>query len=279
MDIAELTEGLTINTDLARRILVAFIREEVTKVGFERAVVGVSGGIDSSVTCFLTAGALGPENVLALRMPYRASSPDSLEHAQLVVDRLGVQADTVDITPMVEPLFGRFTDMDDRRRGNVMARMRMIVLYDQSVAFNGLVIGSGNKTEALLGYATLYGDAAAAMHPLGDLYKTQVRQLARKLGVPDVIIDKPPTADLWPDQTDEGELGFTYEQADRLLYLLVDRYYESGEAVEAGFEPEFVERVSRLVRDSHYKRVPPLVPKLSGRTLGHNFSYLRDWGR
>ena len=279
MSIAELTAGLTINAALARRMLVAFIREEVSKVGFERAVVGVSGGIDSSVTCFLAAEALGAENVLALRLPYRTSSPESLEHAKLVTDQLGVKTDTVEITAMVEPLFERFPDMDNLRRGNIMARARMIVLYDQSAAFGGLVVGSGNKTEMLLGYSTLYGDSAAAMHPLGDLYKTQVRQLARELGVPEVIIDKAPTADLWPDQTDEDELGFTYESVDRLLYLIVDRRYTLEEAVEVGFEPEFVEQVSRLVRNSHYKRVPPLVAKLSTRSIGHDFLYLRDWGR
>jgi NAD+ synthase len=155
----------------------------------------------------------------------------------------------------------------------------MIVLYDQSAAFGGLVVGGGNKTEMLLGYSTLYGDSAAAMHPLGDLYKAQVRQLARELGVPEVIIEKAPTADLWPDQTDEDELGFTYESVDRLLFLIIDRRYTLEEAVEAGFEPEFVEQVSRLVRNSHYKRVPPLVAKLSTRSIGHDFLYLRDWGR
>jgi len=279
MSIAELTAGLTINTALARRMLVAFIREEVSKVGFERAVVGVSGGIDSSATCFLAAEALGAENVLALRLPYRTSSPESLEHAQLVTEQLGVKTDTVVITAMVEPLFERFPDMDNLRRGNIMARARMIVLYDQSAAFGGLVVGGGNKTEMLLGYSTLYGDSAAAMHPLGDLYKAQVRQLARELGVPEVIIDKAPTADLWPDQTDEDELGFTYESVDRLLYLIVDRRYTLEEAVEAGFEPEFVEQVSQLVRNSHYKRVLPLVAKLSTRSIGHDFLYLRDWGR
>jgi NAD+ synthase len=197
----------------------------------------------------------------------------------MVVEQLGVQTDTVEITPMVEPLFERFPDINDMRRGNAMARMRMIVLYDQSAAIDGLVVGTGNKTEMLLGYSTLYGDGAAAMHPLGDLYKAQVRQLARELGVPEVIIEKPPTADLWPNQTDEGELGFTYDEADRLLYLLVDRRYSSQEAVELGFEPEFVQRVLSLVQGSQYKRVQPLVPKLSSRTIGHDFLYQRDWGR
>lgn len=279
MSIEELTAGLEINTQLVHRVLVAFIRDEVHKVGFERGVVGVSGGIDSSLVCFLAAEALGAENVLALRMPYRTSSPDSLEHAQMVIDQLGVRSDTVDITPVVEPLLERFPDMSDLRSGNVMARTRMIVLFDQSSAFNGLVLGSGNKTEILLGYSTLYGDSAAAMHPLGDLYKTQVRQLAREVGVPEPIIEKPPSADLWPGQTDEDELGFTYERVDRLLYLLIDRRYTPEEAVAAGFEAAFVQRVRSVVQNSHYKRILPLVPKVSSRTVGHDFRYLRDWGR
>ncbi|HEX9617015.1 MAG TPA: NAD+ synthase, partial [Anaerolineales bacterium] len=206
---------LTINTDLARKILTGFIHTEITRAGFSRAVVGVSGGLDSSLSCYLAAEALGPENVLAVRMPYKSSSPDSLAHAQKVIDILGVQSLTVSITEMVDPLFERFPDADPLRRGNVMARARMIVLYDQSEAFDALVVGTGNKTEILLGYTTIYGDAANALNPVGDLYKTQARQLARALGIPEEIIQKAPTADLWVGQTDEGELGFTYEEVDR----------------------------------------------------------------
>src|SRR5690606_26315303 len=212
---------LTINTDLARQILTGFIHSEITRVGLSRAVIGLSGGLDSALSCFLAVEALGPENVLAVRMPYRTSSPQSLEHAQLVIDQLGVQSITVDITPMVEPLFERFPDVSPHRRGNVMARERMIILYDQSEAFGGLVVGTGNKTEILLGYTTLYGDSASALNPLGDLYKTQVRQLARAVGVPEVIIEKAPSADLIIGQTDEGDLGYTYAEVDKLLYLLV----------------------------------------------------------
>lgn len=259
-------DDLHINTDLARRLIVGFLREEIDKAGFSRAVLGVSGGIDSALACFLAAEALGPENILALRLPYSTSSPDSLFHAQLVIDQLGVRADTIEITPMVNPFFERFPDMPSMRKGNVMARTRMIVLYDQSAAFDGLVVGSANKTEALLGYTTLHGDSAAAMHPLADLYKAQVRQLARALGVPDVVVDKPPSADLWPGQTDEGELGFTYDEADQLLYLLIDRHHSPDEAVEAGFERSLVESVWGQVQRTHYKRRLPLVPKLSTRS-------------
>ncbi len=270
--------NLEINTALARRVLVNFIRAEVHKVGFRRAVLGISGGVDSALVAYLTAEALGPENVLGLRMPYRSSSDDSLEHARLVIDALGIRHETIDITPMVDPLLERFPNMSATRRGNIMARQRMIILFDQSAAFNALVIGTGNKTEILLGYSTLFGDSAAALHPLGDLYKHQLRQLARAVGVPDVIVSKPPSADLWPGQTDEDELGFTYDLADQLLYLMVDLRYTVDEAVEAGFDPDFVRRVWERVRQMQFKRVTPLIPKLSTRTIGLDFLYLRDWG-
>jgi NAD+ synthase len=272
------TIDLTINTDLVRKILTGFIRSEITRMGFERAVVGLSGGIDSALSCYLAAEALGPQNVLAVRMPYRTSSPDSLEDAQKVIDALGVQSITIPITEMVEPLFERFPEMDAVRRGNIMARARMIVLYDQSAAFRGLVVGTGNKTEILLGYTTLYGDSACAINPLGDLYKTQVRQLARAMGVPESILTKPPSADLWKGQTDEGELGFTYAEVDRLLYLLVDERYSPEECIEAGFAPEFVRQVMERIRRNQFKRMPPIIAKLSYRTVGYDFLYLRDWG-
>lgn len=269
---------LSIDTDLARKILAGFLRSEITRVGFSRAVVGLSGGIDSALSCFLAAEALGPENVLAVRMPYKTSSPESLAHAQLVIGQLGVQALTVEITPMVDPLFERFPEAGSLRRGNAMARTRMIVLYDQSAAFDGLVVGTGNKTEILLGYTTLYGDSACALNPIGDLYKTQMRQLSRAMGVPREIIEKPPTADLWAGQTDEGELGFTYEEVDKLLFLLVDQRYHPEDCVAAGFDRTFVEQVTRRIQHNHFKRVLPPIAKVSSRTVGYDFLYLRDWG-
>jgi len=269
---------LNINTDLARKILTGFIQTEVNRVGYSRAVVGLSGGIDSALSCYLTAEALGPENVLALRMPYKLSSSDSLEHAQMVIDATGVMSMTVQITEMVEPLFEHNPDAGPVRRGNVMARARMIVLYDQSEAFHGLVMGTGNKTEILLGYTTLYGDSACALNPIGDLYKTQVRQLARAMSIPDEIISKPPSADLWQGQTDEDELGFTYADVDRLLFLLVDERYRPEDCLAAGFEREFVDQVVELVRRNHFKRVLPPIAKLTNRTVGYDFLYLRDWG-
>jgi NAD+ synthase len=269
---------LGINTDLARTILTGFIKSEVTRAGFSRAVIGLSGGVDSALSCALAVRALGSENVLAVRMPYRSSSPDSLAHAELLIEQLEIPGTTIEITEMVEPLFVRDPEITRIRKGNIMARERMIVLYDQSEVFKGLVIGTGNKTEILLGYSTQFGDAAAAINPIGDLYKTQVRQLARAVGIPAPIIDKAPSADLWEGQTDEGELGFTYEQVDRILFLLVDQRYSPEECVEAGFDPGFVEAVVGRIRRNQFKRMQPPIAKLSNRTIGYDFLYLRDWG-
>jgi NAD+ synthase len=271
-------EKLQINTDLVRKILTGFIHSELTRVGFTRAVVGLSGGIDSALSCYLSVEALGADNVLAVRMPYKTSSQDSLDHAQLIIDDLGIPSKTIEITPMVEPLLEMIPEDQLVRRGNVMARTRMIVLYDQSAEFNGLVVGTGNKTEILLGYSTQWGDSACAINPIGDLYKAQIRQLARAVGVPEVIIDKAPSADLWTGQTDEGELGFTYDQADRLLYLLVDQRYRPEECIQLGFDEAFVREVVRRLQRNHFKRVMPPIAKVSNRTVGYDFLYLRDWG-
>lgn len=270
--------SLDIDAELARRLLIGFLRTEIRRHGFERGVVGLSGGIDSAVACALAAEALGPPNVLAVLMPHETSSPDSLEHAQLVVEATGVRHVTVPITGMVEALFDAFPDSDRVRRGNVMARARMVVLYDQSAAFRGLVVGTGNKTEILLGYTTLYGDAAYAINPVGDLYKTQLRQLARAIGIPEPIIAKAPSADLWAGQTDEGELGFTYAEVDRLLFLLVDQRHSPEECIAAGFDARFVASVLERIRRSQFKRMMPPIAKLSNRTVGYDFLYLRDWG-
>ncbi|MGB8212579.1 MAG: NAD+ synthase [Anaerolineales bacterium] len=270
--------SLSIDTGLVRKILTGFIHSEITRAGYQHACINLSGGIDSAVSFALAVEALGPQNVLAVRLPYRTSSADSLEHAQLLIDQFGSAAVTIPITEMVEALIGREADMSDMRKGNIMARSRMIVAYDQSEAFKGLVVGTGNKTEILLGYTTLYGDSACALNPIGDLYKTQVRSLARALQIPEVILAKPPSADLWSGQTDEGELGFTYEAVDKLLYLLVDQRYRPGECVEAGFEEKFVRNVVERLRRNQFKRVLPPIAKLSSRTVGYDFLYLRDWG-
>ena len=269
---------LSINTDLARKILTGFIKSEITRAGFLKAVVGLSGGIDSALSCVLAAEALGPENVLAVRMPYKSSSPESLDHAQMVIEQFKVQSKTIEITDMVDPLIEHDPEISNMRKGNIMARARMIVLYDQSEVFKGLVVGTGNKTEILLGYSTLWGDSASALNPIGDLYKAQVRQLSRAMGVPAAIIDKAPSADLWAGQTDEDELGFTYEDIDRLLYLLVDQRYIPDECVDAGFDHAFVEKVVTRIRRNQFKRMLPPIAKISNRTIGYDFLYLRDWG-
>ena len=272
-----LLHRLDINAELATRILSGFIRDSISKAGMARAVIGLSGGIDSAVSAYLSAKALGAENVLALRMPYKTSSPDSLSDAQAVIEDLGLAHVTLPITDMVDPLLERFPDMNRLRRGNIMARMRMIALYDQSIAWNGLVMGTSNKTEFLLGYSTIYGDSGVALHPIADLYKAQVRQLARWLGVPRAIIDKPPSADLWIGQTDEDELGFSYDEADQVLFLLVDERYTVDEVAEEGFARDFAVRIWERVKASHYKRTMPNIAKISKRSIGHDFLYLRDY--
>ena len=270
--------NLTINPELAETILTGFIKTELHRIGFKKTLLGVSGGLDSAVSLYLSAKALGPENVLAIRMPYKSSAADTLDDAQWMIDDLGVQSKTIEITAMVDPLIESSGAIDRLRAGNIMARMRMIVLYDQSVAFNGLVMGTSNKTEMLLGYSTIFGDAAAALQPIGDLYKTQVRQLAKHLGVPEKVLQKAPSADLWQGQTDEDDLGFTYADVDQLLYLLIDQRYRPETCVAEGFDQTFVERVLRLVRQNHFKRVMPPIAKLSQRTIGYDFLYPRDWG-
>jgi len=270
--------NLSIDTGLVRKILSEFIRSEITRAGFTRAVVNLSGGIDSAVSFALATEALGPQNVLAVRLPYKTSSADSLEHGQLLIDQFGCPSLTIPITEMADPLIQRDPKMSEVRKGNIMARLRMVIAYDQSEAFKGLIVGTGNKTEILLGYTTLYGDSACALNPIGDLYKTQVRQLAQALNIPEVIIAKPPSADLWSGQTDEGELGFTYEEVDRLLYLFVDQRYRPEECVEAGFDEKFVHKVVERIRKNQFKRILPPIAKLSSRTVGYDFHYLRDWG-
>lgn len=270
--------ALDIQPELVQDLLVRFLREEIGQAGFERTVIGLSGGVDSAVSCGLAARAFGPENVLAVLMPYRTSNPDSEAHARLVVESTGVAHELVDISAMVDGYLDQEAIDDRTRRGNVMARARMIVLYDKSVAWNGLVVGTSNKTEMLLGYSTQWGDAASAVNPLGDLYKHQVFQLARHLGLPAEVVDKAPSADLFAGQTDEQELGFSYEEADELLHKLVDERFSEDELVDAGFERAFVRKIATRIARNQYKRLPPVLAKLSRRTINHDFRYLRDWG-
>lgn len=274
---SNLLHRLEIDTELTRKMLTGFIRDQIYKAGMKRAVIGLSGGIDSALSTYLSAEALGAENVLVVRMPYRTSSEASLTDAEAVIEDLGLPALTVPVTDMVEPLFDQFPDMSNLRKGNIMARQRMIILYDQSVVWGGLVMGTSNKTEFLLGYTTIYGDSGVALQPIADLYKAQVRQLAQALNMPQSIVDKAPSADLWDGQTDEAELGFAYSDVDQVLFLLVDERYTVDEVIDEGFDRHFVEEVWRRVKANHYKRTMPNIAKVSKRTIGHDFLYLRDW--
>jgi len=272
------SEDLSLNVDHVRRLLVDFVCDESRNAGFPKGVVGLSGGVDSAVAAGIAAEALGRENVLGVMMPYRTSNPKSLLDAELVARELGIPTETVDITPMVDPLLRSSKANDRVRAGNIMARERMIVLYDRSSRDNALVIGTSNKTEILLGYGTLFGDTASALNPLGDLYKTQVWQLAGALGVPASIIDKPPSADLWEGQTDEGELGFSYNRVDHLLYFMVDERRRDAELRSLGFEDALVRRVRNMIVKNQFKRRMPLIAKVSNRTMNIDFVYPRDWG-
>ena len=260
-------------------VITAFIRSQAQQTGFQRLVVGLSGGVDSATVAYLAARAIGPDNLLAVRMPYRSSSADSEADAMRVVTALGCRTERVEITPMVDPMLALISGDDEGalrvRRGNVMARQRMIVLYDRSAALDAVVVGTSNKTEALLGYGTLHGDMACAFAPIGDLYKSQLRAVAGALGVPEQILAKPPSADLWPGQTDEDELGAGYDDLDRILFALVDRRWSVDRCVAAGLDAKLVTWVEQRVARNEFKRQTPPVAKLSLRTPGVDHLYPR----
>jgi NAD+ synthase (glutamine-hydrolysing) len=263
---------LPIDAELTASWLVSFLREEFERRDFQKAVVGLSGGVDSAVTAHLAARALGADNVVAVRMPYRTSSPESLSHAQLVIDQLGLESRTIDISPAVDGYLANEPDADPGRRGNVMARERMIVLFDLSARYRALPVGTGNKTERLLGYFTWHADDSPPINPLGDLFKTQVWQLAKFLGVPEVIINKPASADLIEGQTDERDFGISYAEADEILNWLVSGY--SPAALSArGFDPAKIEVVRKRLAGTHWKRKLPTVAMVSATGIGE--SYLR----
>jgi NAD+ synthase len=286
LQLFELPPELAIDTSVARRVIAEFIRGQLRQAGFERAVVGLSGGIDSGLVAYLVAEAIGPERLLCVMMPYRTSSPASRADAEVVVTRLGCSGEVVDISPMVDGYFGveggpvgaagpEGLEASPLRRGNFAARTRMSVLYDRSVTWGGLVVGTGNKTETLIGYTTIFGDAASAFNPIGDLYKSQVRQLAVAVGVPATIVRKAPSADLWPGQTDEEEGGFSYPVLDRLLFWRIDKRRSIEEMAALGFEREIVERVDRMIAASEFKRQVPPIAKLGPRTSGIDYLYPR----
>ena len=263
---------LSIDPQLAEDLLVEFIRDEMQQRGFSNVVIGVSGGVDSAVTAYLAARALGPEHVVGICMPYRTSSPESLSHAQLVIDALGIRSRTVEITGAVDAYFQHEPDADAARRGNVMARTRMIALFDLSAKYRAIPLGTGNKTERLLGYFTWHADDSPPINPLGDLYKTQVWALAKHLGVPEVIVGKPPSADLIAGQTDEGDFGLSYDRLDEILNWILSGY-TPAELVTRGFGAAEVEVVRKRLEGTHWKRRLPTVAMVSSTTIGE--SYLR----
>lgn len=288
--VAELIEAeqipaeLRINCEVVERMLVEFCRREVRKVGLEKVVVGLSGGIDSAVSLYLGAKALGPENTIAVLMPYSTSSQASLDDAMACVDDLGLPHTVVPISDQIDAYYALdVVPQDDSpdnlqlRRGNKMARERMTILYDFSQYHRALVLGTSNKSELLLGYGTLHGDMAHALNPIGDLYKTQVRQLAAYLGVPEPILVKPPTADLYTGQTDEAQIGYSYAAIDAAFVHLIEDRLPPEQVVAMGFEVEFIQRVMRMVQRSQFKRRLPVIAKVSERTIDRDFRYSRDW--
>ncbi len=278
MAITESPNPLLLNSQQSLKVIEIFLRDEMHRVGFENAVIGLSGGIDSALSTYLAVRALGKEHVHCVMMPYKTSSPESLSDAQQVISDLGVSSEVVEISPMADAYLAMNPDLDKLQKGNIFARLRMIVLYDRSQSRKALVIGTSNKTESLLGYTTLFGDNASALNPIGDLYKTQVRQLSKEIGVPKSILDKAPSADLWSGQSDEEEMGLKYDEVDKLLYYLVDCRESDDELSARGFAKEFITKVKGMIRRSQFKRMPPLIAKISPRTVNIDFRYPRDWG-
>ncbi|MCA1933327.1 MAG: NAD+ synthase [Calditerrivibrio sp.] len=269
---------MNLNYKLVTDILINFIREETEKVGLKNLVIGLSGGIDSALVAVLALKAVGRERLFAYTLPYKSSSKESVEDAELLSKTFGINLQLIDITPYAEAFFNTVKVDSKLRMGNVMARMRMVTLFDVSSKHQGIVLGTSNKTELLLGYGTWYGDLASAINPIGDLYKTQVWELSSYLGIPDRLIEKKPTADLWEGQTDENELGFSYRDVDRLLYFMVDERRSRDELIGIGFSGDFISKISEMVRRNQFKRRLPVIAKISHRTIDKDFMYSRDWG-
>jgi NAD+ synthase len=270
---------MSINSPFAVKILTTFIKEELSKSGFKKGILGLSGGLDSSVCAFLAAKALGPKNVIVLIMPYDRSFGGEVEDAQDVARLLKIKATVIDIAPMVDAYFKRHPTGNCVQLGNKMARERMSILYDHSAREKALILGTSNKTELLIGYGTIHGDMACAINPMGDLYKTQVRELAAYLGVPEKIRRKLPTAGLWAGQTDEVEIGLTYAEIDQVLYYLVDERESKDEVIARGFRKAHVEKILSLIKNSEFKRQMPPIAKISSRTVGHDFLYPYNWDK
>ena len=269
---------LNIDAKFVSEVLQRFLKEEVTKTGFEKVIFGLSGGVDSSVIAYLCSLTFPPKDITALIMPYRTSNPKNMEHAEQVAKNLNINYEICDISPMVDEFFKKDSDADIIRRGNRMARERMCYLYDYSSKQKSLVIGTSNKTELLLGYGTIFGDLASAINPIGDLYKSQIWELAEHLGIPAEIIKKPPSADLWVGQTDEEEIGYTYKQIDELLHYMIDHRHSNDMLLDQGFSKEMIINIQKMIQNSQFKRRLPIIAKLSNRTINQDFRYYRDWG-
>lgn len=253
---------LDLNLKEVHNELVEFLRESFKKAGFSKAVLGLSGGIDSALVAYLLRDALGKENVLAIMMPYKSSNPDSLNHAKLVVEDLGINSKTIEITDMIDAYFKNEKEATSLRMGNKMARERMSILFDYSSKENALVVGTSNKTEIYLGYSTQFGDSACALNPIGDLYKTNIWDLSRYLKIPNELIEKKPSADLWEGQTDEQEMGLTYKEADQVLYRMLEENKKVEEVLTEGFNKDLVDNIVRRMNRSEYKRRMPLIAKI-----------------
>ncbi len=271
-----------INCALAVEALTFFIKQEVHRTGFTKAVLGLSGGLDSALCAFLAAHALGAENVTALLLPYRTSSKSSVDDALMVIEATGIHYHILDISAPVDAAAAHIMvepeKMRGARLGNIMARMRMITLFDYSLAHGAIVLGTSNKSEIALGYATLFGDIASAINPLGDLYKTDIFRIAKYIGVPASVISKPPSADLWEGQTDEGEIGFSYAAMDPVLYQLIDLRAKPEAVIAAGYDEKLVRYLYKRLFAMHYKRKIPIIAKLEPRTFGVDFLYAKDIG-
>ena len=253
---------LDLNLKEVHNELVEFLRESFKKAGFSKAVLGLSGGIDSALVAYLLRDALGKENVLAIMMPYKSSNPDSLNHAKLVIEDLGINSKTIEITDMIDAYFKNEKEATSLRMGNKMARERMSILFDYSSKENALVVGTSNKTEIYLGYSTQFGDSACALNPIGDLYKTNIWDLSRYLKIPNELIEKKPSADLWEGQTDEQEMGLTYKEADQVLYRMLEENKKVEEVLAEGFNEDLVDNIVRRINRSEYKRRMPLIAKI-----------------
>jgi NAD+ synthase len=270
---------MKINAPFVEKVLSTFIRDEFAKFNYKKGIVGLSGGLDSSVCASLAAKALRPKNVMAIILPYKDTFGQEVKDALSVARRLGIRFQVIDISPMVDAYFCRYPTQDRIRIGNKIARERMSILYDFSAKEKALILGTSNKTELLIGYGTIHGDIACAINPLGDLYKTQIRELAAHLGIPAKILKKKPTAGLWLGQTDEGEIGLPYAEIDQILFQLIDERKSKEDVIAAGFAKESVEKILALVKNSEFKRKMPPIAKISFRTIGHDFLYPYDRGR